>query len=188
MQDIEDDGHVTIRWPDASEGPWTFRFALALVNGRYECVETAISSAPGYRPIGATFWRSVPIGRLTSQAVTMWLNTFDPIETARFDAAVADATSDDPELQSRLTELVGRQNRARLPEERGIRREAVAQVYEQALRSEYIVNHRPLAPLAAVRHHFGLATKNAAAQQVAKARKAGYLPPTTPGRARGRNS
>jgi hypothetical protein len=202
-----DEATVTLGWPDKVHGPWAFTFDIANPRGRWECVGVYATAAVKRKhkhawaadlqpfseatpAIGAAFWRSVPIGQLTNEALEAWISALlsDP-DRQRFNQAVLGAVEevdDGVDLRVQMADLIRRQEAALRPQ--AVSPRGVAETYDLALAGEYIVDGRQLRPLEAVRHRFGLASKNAAAQQVSRARKAGLLPPTTPGKARGRQS
>ncbi len=176
----------TILWPDSETGPWLIGTTWTVAGSRVECVRVELRSyrepseawAEGrlpllgddaVSPVDSTVWRSIPIARVIQQARE---RAQEDVE-AWFDRALSNPSL--PQWMRDDAEAMRAAWRAR-PERGPLTREAVAQVYRDALS-----HGEP--PTKAVEREFRLSA-SAAAKQVARARAAGLLPSTTRGKAR----
>jgi transposase len=147
------------QWPDPRKGPWVLDLHFDLVRGRYECVELRIKQKSVERePITTSLIRALPVA--------------SAIDRAREGLA---AKRRHKERRRRRQEPARqpRTGRPREIDEEHLR--AVAQVYRDAFRTSR-------KPTKIVAETFDRSPATAA-RWVTRARREGFLPPTTQGKA-----
>jgi hypothetical protein len=174
-------------WPDARRGPWLLEGTWGLVAGRWECVgltarsvrrdeeiwakhlPLATSTSEGV-PMTAELWRSVPVGKVVAEMRRRQVaENAAGVRAAKSRTDVPAWALDD--LQSALDMWSSPVIRE------GTAPERTASVYLAAWR-------QGRNPTQAVAEHFTI-SNSAAAKRVARARAAGLLPRTQPGKAAG---
>ena len=146
------------RWPDAELGPWLVTLSWRLIAGRFECVGVELlSTLLEPTPVQTDVWRAVPIGGFIQDARAKHAAWYE-----RFD-------QDD-----RAVEQTKRWGRGRRPRHDPAK---VARIYTEALRA----GQPPTKTVAETL----VISRSSAANQVARARALGLLPPTERGRPRG---
>jgi Family of unknown function (DUF6214) len=166
-------------WPDARTGPWLVTVTWANIGGREEPAGLEIR---GYREEDA--WPRVLPARDKGPAVlattTLREIPFATIvadlrrQRAEQHAGFIDFLAAGPEYQAEADQAALRRLRAAGPRPTAAVLAEVAEVYRQAWK-----DGQP--PTRAVAAHFTI-SQSAAAKRVARARQAGYLPPTSQGR------
>lgn len=157
-------------WPDRDEGPWLIDFEFQPIAGRAECVGIQVTSA---RPLDAQPWQAG--GKLPEVGIPL---TTSVLRGIRLSELVTEIRETNAELAAMLDEQEEARAFAAPPGMRPAtarRLQRAAEAYQEAWR-------RGQPPTQAVAQRLNVSTA-AAASLVARARSAGLLPPTTPGKA-----
>lgn len=178
-------------WPDPKVGPWLVEATFAVVGGRAECVGLSMRSVrtprPGPLPPGAQHWEDVLLaGVLPAQTRTdrlagepdperLTARTWQSVPIGRLMDQLRRAWAQQARKAPRVVPLD-----AKVWQEAGTRRGVDLRDVADAYRSAWTSGDR--APTKAVAKQMHL-TYDAAAKAVQRARRAGWLPRTSAGRA-----
>lgn len=144
-------------WPDRQAGPWLLELRWRVIDGRPECIGLRLASGDTFRDLIAEDWEPGDGQPVTASLVRL-LGIPAHIATDR--AAMTEALTEPIPTPGMRRSTIARFQRT-------------AEVYRHALAE----GHKPVA---AVAEAFGI-TSSSAANLVARARAAGFLPPASPG-------
>lgn len=170
---IEDD----LLWPDPDDGPWRIFLTLQLVDGRMQCVGLKIAQRRDHAAVPLTSVAlRLPLATLVTDAVRIRRQGLETLAYVR-----SRDPRPDEELLSEaavLAETASGRPRGRRAHRDDRHYERVAEVYRKGLESrsaiKYVMQHADEYPVS-----IDLAKK-----WIQEARRRGYLPATTQGRAR----
>jgi hypothetical protein len=175
--DLEQGGHLppTLRlWPDEQAGPWLLVFFWQVIDGRAECVGMDITSTRS--PHVEQWWQLEKRPELGSPLRTSLLREL------RLSELIAEQRASE---QFRLENFTARPEQGPLwAEVKASMRPATAKRLEQVAKVYRSAWARGGQPTQAVAKRFNV-SPGAAASLVSRARAAGLLPPTSPGKATG---
>jgi hypothetical protein len=192
---IADDAHANqLLWPDAKLGPWIITATWGVVGGRWECVGLEVRSVreagedwarhiatreTGGVAVTAETWRSVPVGWIVAELRKQHLAAHQRFlrEVRKNAADVAEAAQ--RPVADQMVELFQNAEVAWTAPSGKVSAmlAETAAVYTAAWQAG-----KP--PTKAVEFHFDIGP-TAAAARVSRARQAGLLPKTRPGKAQG---
>lgn len=157
-------------WPDRDEGPWLIDFEFQLIAGRAECVGIQLTSA---RPPGAQSWQAG--GKLPEVGIPL---TTSVLRGLRLSEMVTEIR----ETNAQLAALINEQDEAQAFAAPLGMRPATARRLQRVTKVYRAAWDRGHQPTQAVAKRLNVSS-GAAASLVSRARAAGLLPPTSPGKA-----
>lgn len=173
-------------WPDAERGPWVLRIDIQVIDGRPEPYALSLSPVDSKQPapLRAATLRELRLSEITHShldserdALASRLDSLKAAMEEDLDLANEVPTSMLKEWQGELDDLASAQRRPGRPVEvTEANYREVADIYRAALASG-----QPVIRTIATRLVISEAT---AAKRIRNARKLGYLPPTSRGKAR----